>query len=298
MRDLNDLYFFVQVVEHGGFAAAARANTMQKSKLSRRIQQLEDRLGVRLIHRSTRHFSVTEVGREYYERCVAMLVEAEAADQAVAEIRAEPRGTIRISCPIVLLNYRYGALLARFLARHPSVKVVLESTNRHVDVIAEGFDVAIRARFPPLEATDLVMRKLESLTLSLVASPELLAGRSITSPADLISLPSVAMGPSQRDHHWRLERDDGQAANISFWPRFISDDLPALRDAAIEGVGIVQLPTMMVADAIAAGKLVEVLPDWKPRTVIVHAVFPSRRGVVPSVRALLDFLAAGPSQDD
>lgn len=292
MRDFNDLYFFVQVVDHGGFAAAARATNMQKSKLSRRIQQLEDRLGVRLVNRSTRRFSVTDIGREYYERCVAMLVEAEAADQVVAEIRAEPRGLIRVSCPIALMHYGFGPLIARFLTKHPGVKISLESTNRHVDVIAEGFDVAIRARFPPLEATDLVMRKLDSITLCLVATPELLADRSINSPADLNALPSIALGPTQRDHHWRLERDDGQTANVSFWPRLVSDDMAALRDAALAGVGVVQLPLMMVRREIEAGKLLHVLPDWKPQTVIVHAVFPSRRGVMPSVRALLDFLAA------
>jgi DNA-binding transcriptional LysR family regulator len=292
MRDLNDLYYFVRVVDHGGFAAAARATNMQKSKISRRIQQLEDRLGVRLVNRSTRQFSVTDIGHDYYERCVAMLSEAEAADQVVAEIRAEPRGLIRVSCPVALMHYGFGPLFARFLAKHAGVKITLESTNRHVDVIAEGFDVAIRARFPPLEATDLMMRKLNSIALCLVATPELLERRSINSPADLSVLPSIALGPSQRDHHWRLERADGQTANVSFWPRFISDDLAALRDAALAGVGVVQLPTPVVQQQIHSGELVHVLPDWKPQTVIVHAIFPSRRGVMPSVRILLDFLAA------
>lgn len=292
MRDLNDLYYFVCVVDYGGFAAAARATNMQKSKLSRRILQLEDRLGVRLVNRSTRRFSVTDIGHEYYERCVAMLAEAEAADQAVAEIRAEPRGVIRVSCPVALMHYGFGPMFARFLAKHAGVKIMLESTNRHVDVIAEGFDVAIRARFPPLEATDLVMRKLGSIALCLVATPELIAGRSISSPADLSDLPSVALGPSQRDHQWRLERHDGQTARVNFWPRFISDDMAALRDAALAGVGVVQLPTPVVRQELDAGKLVHILPEWNPQTVIVHAVFPSRRGVMPSVRALLDFLAA------
>lgn len=292
MHDLNDLYYFVRVVDNGGFAAAARATNLQKSKLSRRIQLLEDRLGVRLVNRSTRQFSVTDIGRDYYDRCVAMLIEAEAADQVVAEIRDEPRGLIRVSCPTALMHYGLGPLFARFLAQHASVKIMLESTNRHVDVISEGFDLAIRARFPPLEATDLVMRKLDTITLCLVATPELLDGRSVSSPADLNDLPSIALGPTQRDHHWRLERDDGQTANVSFWPRFISDDMAALREAALASVGVVQLPIMMVRRQIEAGKLVHVLPDWKPQTVIVHAVFPSRRGVMPSVRALLDFLAA------
>jgi DNA-binding transcriptional LysR family regulator len=173
MQDLNDLYYFVSVVDHGGFAAAGRALGLQKSRLSRRILQVEERLGVRLLNRSSRRFSVTEIGREFYDRCVAMLVEAEAAEQVIAQVRAEPRGVVRMSCPVALLNSQFGALIARFMVLNP-VEVHLESTNRRVDVIAEGFDVAIRVRFPPLEPTDLVMRRLDESTQCLVASPALI----------------------------------------------------------------------------------------------------------------------------
>jgi len=115
MQDLNDLYYFVQVVDHGGFAAAGRALGLQKSRLSRRILMLEERLGVRLLNRSSRRFSVTEIGREFYNRCVAMLVEAEAAEHVVAEVSAEPRGIIRVSCPVALLSFQFGALIAQFM---------------------------------------------------------------------------------------------------------------------------------------------------------------------------------------
>ena len=130
MQDLNDLYYFVQLVDHGGFAPAARALGMQKSKLSRRLQALEERLGVRLLNRSSRHFSVTEIGREYYDRCRAMLVEAEAAEQVIAQAHSEPCGIIRVACPVALLHFQFGALIARFMAAHPAVEVHLESTNR------------------------------------------------------------------------------------------------------------------------------------------------------------------------
>ncbi|MCZ4091151.1 LysR substrate-binding domain-containing protein [Sinorhizobium psoraleae] len=292
MQDLNDLYYFVQVVDHGGFAAAARATGMQKSKLSRRIQQLEERVGVRLLNRSSRRFSVTEIGREYYDRCIAMLVEAEAADQVIAQVRAEPRGVIRVSCPVALINFQFGALFSRFLTAYPAVEIHLESSNRRVDVIAEGFDVAIRVRFPPLEPTDLVMRWLDTSTQCLVASPALLAGRTIGSPADLHNLPSVTLGPPLRDYQWQLEHADGQTANVPHVPRLVTGDMAALCEAALAGVGIVSLPTMMVWRQVEAGRLVHVLPDWRPRAGIVHAVFPSRRGLLPSVRTLLDFLAA------
>lgn len=290
MQDLNDLYYFVRVVDHGGFAAAGRALDMQKSKLSRRLLALEERLGVRLLQRSSRRFSVTEIGREFYDRCVAMLVEAEAAEQVIAEIRAEPRGVIRVACPAALLNFQFGALIARFMAENPAIEVHLESTNRRVDVIAEGYDVAIRVRFPPLQPTELVMRTLDTSTQCLVASPALVPTR-LKSPADLHERPSVDFGPPRRDHQWQLERPDGQTADIHHRPRLVTDDMAVLRQAAIGGVGIAQLPTMMIWQDIEAGRLVHVLPDWRPRAGIVHAVFPSRRGLLPSVRAFLDFLA-------
>ena len=141
--DLNDLFYFAMVVEHGGFSQAGRALAMPKSKLSRRVALLEERLGVRLIQRSTRRFSVTEVGQDYYRHCKAMLVEAEAAEEAIAMSRAEPRGTIRLACPIAILHARIGTMLADFLALHPQVTVQLDATNRRVDVVGEGMDVAI-----------------------------------------------------------------------------------------------------------------------------------------------------------
>lgn len=290
MKDLNDLYYFVQVVDHRGFAAAERATGLQKSKLSRRVQHLEDRLGVRLLNRSSRRFSVTEIGREYYDRCVAVLVEADAADQVIAQVRSQPRGVIRVSCPVALINFQFGALFAKFLAAYPEIEIHLESTNRRVDVIAEGFDVAIRVRFPPLEQTDLVMRRLDLSTQCLVASPSFMDGRTIVSPADLNRLSSMTFDPVQRDYQWQLEHVDGQTASVVHLPRLVTDDMAALRDAAIAGVGIVQLPTMMIWRQVETGDLVHVLPDWRPRAGIVHAVFPSRRGLLPSVRTLLDFL--------
>lgn len=290
MQDLNDLSYFAAVVEHGGFSAAARALGIQKSKLSRRILALEERLGVRLLNRSSRRFAVTEIGRAYYERCVAMLVEAEAADQLIAEARAEPRGVIRMSCPVALLSFQFGALISRFMLENPAVEVHLEATNRRVDVIAEGFDLAIRVRFPPLEPTDLVMRQLDESTQCLVASPALLAA-PLNSPADLAGLPSLDQGPARRDHAWQLHHVDGQSAVVPHQPRLVTDDMATLREAALAGLGIVQLPTMMIWQDVEAGRLIHALPDWRPRAGVIHAVFPSRRGLLPSVRALLDFLA-------
>ncbi|MDP1539556.1 MAG: LysR family transcriptional regulator [Moraxellaceae bacterium] len=291
MHDLNDLYFFVQVVDHGGFAAAGRALGQPKSKLSRRISQLEDRLGVRLLQRSTRHFSVTEMGQAFYQECVAMLVQADSAFELVERHRSEPQGVIRLSCPNTLLNYRVGPLLSRFMVKYPRVQIHLEATNRRVDMIAEGFDIALRVRFPPLEDSDLVMRVLVESPQRLVASPELLASyTSELNPADLSRLPSMSWGVAN-DYAWCMEGPDGAQEQVSYRPRFVTEEMTALRQAALAGVGVVQLPLMVVDKDLAEGRLVNICPDWVPRSGIVHAVFPSRRGVLPSVRALIDFLA-------
>lgn len=297
MQDLNDLYFFVQVVDHGGFAPAARALGLPKSRLSRRIARLEDRLGVRLIQRSTRRFTVTEIGQEYYRHCVAMLVEAESAAEVIERSRAEPQGVVKVSCPPALLCFQVGHMIARYMAKHPRVTVQLESTSRRVDVIGEGLDIAIRVRFPPLEESDLVMRTLAPSTQRLVASPGLLAGLSRSFVvADLSNLPSISFAPSLRKHQWHLEGPDGATASVTHHPRLITDDMIQMRLTALAGLGVVQLPTMMVDKDLAAGTLIDVLPDWRPRSGIVHAVFASRRGLLPAVRGLIDHLATEFSQ--
>lgn len=291
MDDLNDLYYFAQVVEHGGFAPAGRALNMPKSKLSRRIALLEERLGVRLLQRSPRHFSVTEIGQEYQRHCQAMLVEAQAAREAIERSRSEPQGLVRMSCPTTLLQYRVGELVSRFMVEYPKVQVQLEATNRHVDVLGEGLDLALRVRFPPLESSDLVMRVLADSPQRLVASPDFIRGRELPlRPADLSGLPSLDWGPS-REHRWCLEGPDGATAEVRHQPRLISDDMTTLRRAALLGVGLVQLPCMVVERDLQAGRLLDIMPQWAPRSGVVHALFPSRRGLLPSVRSLIDFLA-------
>ena len=260
-RDLNDLYYFVQVVEHGGFAPAGRALDMPKSKLSRRIALLEARLGMRLIQRSTRRFTVTDVGQTYYAHCRAMLVEADAADEAIALLHEEPRGIVRVSCPIVLLDSLVGTMIAAFMVACPRVEIHLEATNRRVDVVGEGIDVAIRVRPPPLEDSDLALRVLAERGQCLVASPALLREHGAPAvPADLARVPSLDHGAPQSAHVWRLRGPDGAHAEIHHQPRFVTGGMLA-RAAAVAGVGIVQLPTMMVRDEVARGELVTVLPD-------------------------------------
>ncbi|MFJ3049777.1 MULTISPECIES: LysR family transcriptional regulator [Pseudomonas nitroreducens/multiresinivorans group] len=291
MDDLNDLYYFAQVVEHGGFTPAGRALDEPKSKLSRRVAALEERLGVRLIQRSTRHFSVTEIGQVFYRHCVAMLVEAAAATAAVEQHRSEPRGVVNLSCPTALLNFWVGPMLARFMVQYPLVELHVQSTNRQVDLIQEGIDIALRVRFPPLESTDLVMKVLGESRQRVVGAPALreqLPKRP--TPADVAALPTLHWGAVQREYLWQLDGPKGANAQVRYRPRMVTDDLVALRQAALAGAGAVHMPAVVVCEDLNEGRLINLLPDWAPRTGVVHAVFPSRRGLLPSVRTLLDFL--------
>ena len=297
MYDLNDLAYFVKVVDHKGFAPAARALGLQKSKLSRRVAQLEERLGVRLIQRSTRTFSVTDIGRSYYQHCLAMLVEAEGAQEVIDSVRSEPAGLIRMACPPGLIAYRMGAAIAEFLAANPRVEIELKAHNRPVDVIREGYDVVIRAGEPDVDAASMVMRKLGEVSQCLVAAPALLEARARPAiPSDLAGFPAIGLGHNLASEgaepvEWQLIHADGATASVPVRARLISDDLAALRAAALAAVGAVQMPNLMIEDDLATGRLVLVLEGWASPNIGVYAVFPSRRGLLPSVRALLDHLA-------
>ncbi|WP_189612128.1 LysR substrate-binding domain-containing protein [Saccharospirillum salsuginis] len=292
MQDLNDLYYFVKVVDHGGFAPAGRALGIPKSKLSRRIALLERTLDTRLIHRSTRRFTVTEIGQEYYRHCLAMLVEAEAAQEVIDRSRARPRGVVRLSCPPGMLYFLIAPLLVRFMERYPEVQLNVEATSRRVDVIREGFDIALRVRFPPLEDSHLTMKVLSQSPQCLMASPSLLAGHpTLTGPSDLSRLPSLDFEDPDGRHYWCLDGPEDAEVRIPHEPRLVTDDVFTLREAALSGLGIARLPMIVAGDDLRAGRLVSVMPDWRPRGGLFHAVFPSRRGLLPSVRTLLDFLA-------
>ena len=292
MQDLNDLYYFVQVVDHAGFAPAGRALGIPKSKLSRRIALLEERLDARLLQRSTRSFAVTELGQAYYSRCKAMLVEAEAAQTVIEATHAEPCGTVRLSCPIGLLHARVGTMLAAFAVKYPDVTVQLVALNRAVDVISEGLDLALRVRPLPLSDSDLTMRVLGYAGQCLVAAPALVERYGMPqSPMDLAPWPSLGAGPALEGNAWDLHGPDGEQAAQHYSPKFVTSDMTMLRHAAVAGIGVVKLPLMMVHQQLADGSLVRLLPDWSPPKEVIHAAFPTRRGLIPSVRGLLDYLA-------
>ncbi len=292
MYDLNELYFYAQIVEHQGIGAASRALGIPKSKLSRHLAALEDRLGVRLINRSTRQFSVSDLGQEYYQHCLAMLEGAQAAQSVIDSNQSSPRGMVRIACPTALLNFLVAGMIARYMGRHPEVEIHLESTNRQVDPLREGFDIVLRVGFPPFEDSGLTMKTLSRSPQELVASPGLLErfGPARTL-ADLARYPSLDMGPCAPQFLWNMEGPGGVQATVRHTPRLVTDDMITLRRVALEGGGIVQLPRLVVFKDIRNGLLVPLLDDWRPRGAIVHALFATRRGLMPAVRSLLDFLA-------
>lgn len=294
ITDLNDLRLFAEVVEHGSFTAAARSLGAQTSKLSRRVRALEEELGVRLLNRTSRSLSLTETGRRFHQHCVALVAESKAAKDLVDQTRIQPQGTVRVSCPVALLSSGVSEIVSRYIKDNPQVQVLLDATNRRVDVVEEGLDFAIRVRIPPLESTDLAVRQLGLSIRILVASPELAARHAApTSLESLKAWPTVSMAASNEKFAWNLVNADGQEASLAHQPRLATDNLASLRVAALEGVGVAMLPRELVGADIHAGRLLHLLPDLSTTPGLVHAIFPSRRGMVPAVRHLLDAFVAG-----
>lgn len=292
MHDLNDLYYFAMVVEHGGFAAAERALGIPKSRLSRRIAQLEADLDVRLLQRSTRRFAVTDIGQSVYRHAQSMLSEAQAAREVVDRLSAEPRGQIKVSVPVSLAQQELAHLLPDFLRRYPQVRVQLHVSNRRVDVINEGFDVALRVRSQLNDDGSLVLRSFGQIQELLVASPDYLdrSGRP-QSPGDLAAHTTLSMAEDDSRQRWELQDSQGQVQRVELQPRLMGHDFPLLKELAVAGMGIVLLPETVCADAVRAGALEVVLPEWRLPQGLCHAVFPSRRGLLPAVRVFIDYLA-------
>jgi DNA-binding transcriptional LysR family regulator len=293
MQDLNDMVFFAEVAERGGFAAASRALGIPKSRLSRRVAELEERLGVQLMQRSTRRLSLTPAGEIYLRHSAAMRDAAQAAAEAVAQVQTEPSGLVRISCPVTIAHSGLAQLMPVFMERFPAVRVDMRVINRPVDLIEEGIDIALRVRPTIEDSTVLVAKTFGTSRGVLVASPDLLARQGpVDTPADLARLHTAAMsvnGEGRSD--WRLEGPKGEIHVHSHFPRYVADDLATLQFGTLGGVGATMLPDYMCRADVTAGRLVRLLPGWGPSPVLAHMVFPARRALVPAVRRLIDFLA-------
>lgn len=291
MHDTNDMLYFAEVVERGGFAAAGRYLGVPKSKLSRRVADLEAHLGVRLLQRTTRKLSLTEVGEVYLRHCLAMRDAADAAAEAVEQVQTEPRGTVRVTCPVTLAQTTVGPIMAQFLARYPQVRVDMKVSNRVVDLVEEGVDVALRVRATLDDSGSLVVKKLGNTNTYLVASPAQLQrqGRPVA-PSDLVGMDTVAMSATDGKAVFSLVGPGGASYTLAHQPHFVADDLLTLKFAILQGAGMSFLPNYMCHEELEDGRLELVLPGWAPAQGVFHAVYPSRRGMVPAVRRFLDFL--------
>lgn len=290
MLDLNDLRFFAAVVDHGGFSAAARSLRLPKSRLSRRITILEEHLGVRLLERSTRHLVLTEVGRQVYEHARAALIESEAIEDTALRTHSEPRGLVRVSCPLGL-QHLIAAELPAFLTRYPKLRMLVTVTDRRIDLVHDGVDVAIRVRERLDTDADLQVRKIGLSRRALVASPDFMEQHGpLEDLADLAGMPLLSQQEYAGICTWNLTNTSGDSNTVNFEPRLATGGFDLLLGAACAGLGIALLPLANCEVELARGRLMRVLPDWSGTDGILHIIFTSRRGMLPDVRAVVDFM--------
>jgi DNA-binding transcriptional LysR family regulator len=291
VRDLNDLYLFVQIVRCGGFSAASRALRVPKSRLSRRIAALEDYLKMRLVQRSERAFSVTPAGTLFYRHCLDVIERAQVAENALAEMRGKPRGNVRVSCPITMAQYVLAPILPRFLAENEEVEVDVSFTNRSVNVVEAPFDVALFIHRAPLQSKSVVARAIGRSPQILVAGHKFFEKwPRPQAPQDLPVLPSLSAGRGTGSDEWELIGPDHVKSAVSVTPRLVSESLVILKEAAIGSVGIVRLPTLICQEELAAGRLERVLPSWSMPSHEIHLLYPTRKGMTPAIRAFVEYV--------
>lgn len=287
--DLNAIVIFAAVADTGSFTAAARALAMPKSTVSRKVAELEKRLGARLIQRTTRRLSLTDIGRVYYEHCARISQEAEEADLAVQQTQAKPRGLLRVTAPPSFRTL--GGVAAEFLKRYRDVRIEVVCTEREVDMVAEGFDVAIRAG--PLTESSLIARKLAVVKQVLVASPEYLRRQgSPRGPLELQEHATIGLGSGPGPRVWSLD-DAGESADVHVRLRLAANDIDWVHEAASRGIGIALLPEFACREDLQAGRLRQVLSEWSSGERPLYALYPTPRHLSRKVVAFIDMLTAG-----
>ncbi|MGI4746463.1 MAG: LysR substrate-binding domain-containing protein [Janthinobacterium lividum] len=290
MEDLNDLYFFTEVVAHGGFAAASRAIGQPKSKLSRKVADLEGQLGVRLIERSTRRFRVTDVGEQFYNRCRRMMNEVHAARATASGFRDEASGTIRFSCPPGMLQ-AIAPILPKFLLQYPKVNLDIVSTNAPIDLIEQQVDVALRVRISADSDMSMTTRALTTNLRIMVAAPAI-AGliAKDADPSVLSNLSTLSF--TDQAENWIMSGPGGKPLSIRVTPRLVSADIFTLRSAAIGGAGIAFIPDHSCRRELSDGSLERVFSSWVGQIGSVYLVFTGSRGQPPAVRAFINHLGS------
>ncbi|MEE8189064.1 MAG: LysR family transcriptional regulator [Kiloniellales bacterium] len=290
MERLDAMAVFARVVEAESFSQAARELGLSKSAVSKQVSRLEEALGVRLLNRTTRRLSLTEAGAAYYEGCQRVVAEAEAAEQAVTQLAAAPRGRLRVNAPMSFGVRRVGPALPDFMARYPELSVEMTLNDRFVDLVEEGFDVGVR--IAKLEDSSLIARRLAPNRRVLCAAPAYMAERG--QPAaldDLQDRECLLYSYQTAGDVWRLCGPGGER-RLRVTGRLRINNGDALLAAAIGGLGIAFLPTFICGEDLRAGRLVHILPEWsEPADTAVYAVYPAARHLSPKVRVFVDFLA-------
>jgi DNA-binding transcriptional LysR family regulator len=287
MNPFEDMRIFTQVMESGSFTAAADKLGLSKQFISRRLIQLEERLGVRLLNRSTRRLDVTPLGQAYYESALRLVADLEQAEQSIAGQNTQPRGTIRITAPLSFAVEHLGPLLPVFLQRYPQVSVEVDLSDRAVDLLGEGYDLALRIGV--LEDSTLIARHIAHIERVYCCSPEYLQRRGVpTEPEALKDHDCLPYGHS-RQVQWRFERN-GKPLSLNLCGRMRANNGELLRDAAIGGLGITWLPLFIVGDALRDGRLVRVLDEFRTPLLALSAVYPQHRQGARPVQALIEFL--------
>jgi DNA-binding transcriptional LysR family regulator len=290
--DLNNLALFVRVVDCHGFSAAARASGMSKSSVSDRIAALEREVGASLLRRSSRSFSVTDLGREVYAHARAILDEAEELDVLLQGRMAEPGGTIRISSSSTTFASGLAEVLCGFAAEFPNVELRLHSSNSSVDLVDDGFDLAVRAHTQQLPSSSLIQKRLGFSPRWLVASQAYLSRMTPpVEPADLAAHVGLVMSAMVGPPELLLRDAAGGESRVRMLSRIAADDAHSLKTAAASGLGIAALPAGLCRTALQDGNLVRVLPDWHAGGAEISMLLPTRRGRAPSVRALGIYVA-------
>jgi DNA-binding transcriptional LysR family regulator len=290
MNSLTEVSIFVKVVELSSFTAAAEALETSQPVVSKAVTRLEEKLGVRLLNRTTRRLSLTEAGAELYRRSVRALAEIEDAELEIARFQTEPRGTLRVSAPMSFSILHLGSLLPSFIARYPGVSVELQLDDRQVDLVEEGYDVAIRVG--RLQDSNLVARRLTPCRQVLCASPSYLAKHGAPErPEDLLEHSCIIYSLLSTPREWRFTDAAGETHVVPVNGALQSNNGLVNRAAAIAGAGIVLLPAFYIGEELHAGQLKAVLSDFKPIDLAIYALYPERRNLTPKVRAFVDFLA-------
>lgn len=288
--DLNEVLMFTKVVETKSFTAAADALGVPKSTVSRKLAQLEERLGVRLVQRTTRKLSLTDVGQAYYDRIHTVISDIAAAEKVVNDMQATPRGLLRVTTAVDFAERCLSGIVGNFVKQHPDISVELNASDALVDLVEDGYDVAIR--FGPLAESSLTAKRLCSLEMFLCAAPSYLAEHGTPSKvSELDDHRRILFAPVARVQSWMLHHGK-ETYEFARPARVISNSFATIRAALIAGSGIGVCSDFMVADDLAAGRLVRVLPKWSSGSGDVFAVYPSRRNIAPKLSTFLTHVTA------